>query len=105
MPLGIQDFETLDDIGAVISDLTPRERQVLRQLLDGQRKSEIGRTLGISPKTVDAHRANLLAKLGAPNTPRLIARVLAYQYARASAPSGESASRSASRTRRAAPWM
>ena len=81
MPFGFEDKQTVDEISDVLADLTPREKDVLRYLLDGRRKSEIGRSLGISPKTVDVHRANLLAKLGASNTPRMIARVLAYQFA------------------------
>lgn len=81
MPFGFEDRQTVDEISDLLADLTPREKDVLRHLLDGRRKSEIGRSLGISPKTVDVYRANLLAKLGASNTPRMIARVLAYQFA------------------------
>jgi DNA-binding CsgD family transcriptional regulator len=56
--------------------LTPRERVALAQLIRGASSKEAGRTLGISPRTVDFHRANLLKKLGARNTADLVHKVL-----------------------------
>jgi DNA-binding NarL/FixJ family response regulator len=44
--------------------LTPREREVLACIGRGQPSREIGQGLGISPKTVRAHQANLMIKLG-----------------------------------------
>jgi len=44
--------------------LTPREREVLRLVAQGQPTKEIARTLNISVRTVDAHRRNLMTKLG-----------------------------------------
>ena len=43
--------------------LTPREEEVLKLIAEGFSTREIARTLVISPKTVDRHRENLLAKL------------------------------------------
>lgn len=43
--------------------LTPRERQVLGRLSDGLNSKQIGLGLGISSKTVDTHRRNLMEKL------------------------------------------
>jgi DNA-binding NarL/FixJ family response regulator len=43
--------------------LTPREREVLRQVALGLSNRAIANALGISVKTVEAHRANLMAKL------------------------------------------
>lgn len=43
--------------------LSPRERQVMLGLVAGQANKAIGRELGISPRTVEIHRANLMAKL------------------------------------------
>src|SRR3981081_915702 len=45
--------------------LTPRERIALAQIIRGASSKEVGRTLGISPRTGDFHRANLLTQLGA----------------------------------------
>ena len=47
----------------VKATLTGREREVLHLIGEGQTNTEIGRTLGISPKTVDKHRANIMEKL------------------------------------------
>lgn len=44
--------------------LTPRERDVLRGLVAGLPNKTIGYDLGISPRTVEIHRAHLMTKLG-----------------------------------------
>jgi two-component system, LuxR family, response regulator FixJ len=46
-----------------IAALTPREQDVLRGLARGRPNKRIAHDLGISPRTVEAHRANLMAKL------------------------------------------
>jgi DNA-binding CsgD family transcriptional regulator len=56
--------------------LTPKERVALAQIIRGASSKEAGRTLGISPRTVDFHRANLLKKLGARNAADLVHKVL-----------------------------
>jgi len=43
--------------------LTPREREVLNKLLEGGTSKHIARDLGISPRTVEAHRQHVLHKL------------------------------------------
>lgn len=43
--------------------LSARETDVLRGLLDGRTSKEIAKTLDISPKTVDVHRANVMRKM------------------------------------------
>ena len=43
--------------------LTPRERQVLTHVARGSSYKQVGAALGITPKTVDNHVRNLLAKL------------------------------------------
>ncbi|WP_300440946.1 PhnD/SsuA/transferrin family substrate-binding protein [uncultured Mameliella sp.] len=54
--------------------LTRREQQVLTQIGEGQSTKEIAATLGISPKTVEFHRANLLRKFEVRSSAQLIAR-------------------------------
>ena len=44
--------------------LTMRERQVLPLVANGSTSTEIALSLGISPRTVEIHRANMLHKLG-----------------------------------------
>lgn len=53
--------------GVGLDDLTPRERDVLRQLALGISNREIGQALSISEETVKTHVANLLAKLQVEN--------------------------------------
>ncbi|MEM9669132.1 MAG: response regulator [Pseudomonadota bacterium] len=50
---------------AKINGLTDRERQVLERLADGLTNKAIAEDLGISARTVEIHRANLMAKLEA----------------------------------------
>ena len=54
------------------SSLTKRERQVLVLLCKGEPTKRIADMLGISPKTVEYHRANLLHKTGARTTPHMV---------------------------------
>ncbi len=46
------------------SRLTPREREILQLLAEGQSNKEIAALLGISVNTAEAHRANIMLKLG-----------------------------------------
>ncbi len=52
---------------AARSGLTPREREVLRLLVEGRSDREIGAALFISRRTAMTHVANILAKLGVPS--------------------------------------
>jgi FixJ family two-component response regulator len=65
-PLGIRGF----------TQLTPREREVLQLITNGQSNKEAGRVLGISPRTIEVHRARVMEKLGARNTADLMRIVL-----------------------------
>jgi FixJ family two-component response regulator len=56
--------------------LTPREREVLAQITAGASNKEAGRRLGISPRTVEVHRARIMEKLGARNAAELVGIVL-----------------------------
>jgi FixJ family two-component response regulator len=56
--------------------LTRREREVLEQFASGASNKEAGRQLGISPRTIEDHRANVMKKLGARNAADLIRIVL-----------------------------
>ena len=56
--------------------LTPREREVLAQITAAASSKETARLLGISPRTVGAHRARIMTKLRAKNTADLVRIVL-----------------------------
>jgi DNA-binding NarL/FixJ family response regulator len=52
--------------------LTPREQEVLRLLGEGNKTGSVARVLGISRKTADVHRYNVMRKLDAETTADLI---------------------------------
>jgi FixJ family two-component response regulator len=56
--------------------LTSRERDVLGQIASGLSNKEAGRELGISPRTIEVHRARIMEKLGAKNAADLVRIVL-----------------------------
>ena len=56
--------------------LTDRERVALAHVIKGSSSKEAARTLGISHRTVEFHRANIMRKLGARNIVDLVGRVL-----------------------------
>jgi DNA-binding CsgD family transcriptional regulator len=58
------------------ASLTPRERMALAQIVRGASSKEAARALGISPRTVDFHRASVMRKLGAKNIADLVRRVV-----------------------------
>jgi two-component system response regulator FixJ len=51
-----------------VAALSAREREVLERLLSGASNKVIARELGLSPRTVEMHRARMLQKLGAATT-------------------------------------
>ncbi|MGE3746239.1 MAG: response regulator transcription factor [Sphingomonadaceae bacterium] len=55
-----------------IAALTPREQDVLKGLAHGLPNKTIGYDLGISPRTVEVHRANLMDKLGVASFPEAL---------------------------------
>ncbi|MEN9783457.1 MAG: hypothetical protein RJA24_800 [Pseudomonadota bacterium] len=55
-----------------IAALTGREREVLQLAARGLHAKEIARDLGISPRTVEVHKARIMAKLGARNVAELV---------------------------------
>jgi len=54
------------------STLTAREREVLQLLVEGQSNKEVASSLGIGVKTAEAHRANLMKKLGVHSMSELV---------------------------------
>lgn len=51
------------DSADLLAALTPREAEVMQRVVAGRHNREIARELGISPRTVEVHKARLLAKL------------------------------------------
>ncbi len=59
-------------------DVSPREREILTMIAAGHTSKEIGTALFISTFTVDTHRRNLMAKIGARNTAGVIRYALKH---------------------------
>jgi two-component system response regulator FixJ len=59
-------------IAARLASLSERERQVLEGLIAGHPNKTIAYDLGISPRTVEVYRANLMAKMEAKSLSELI---------------------------------
>lgn len=68
-------FEDISHRRPFTGNLTLREREIAQQLLTGGTSKQIARVLGISPRTVEAHRARLMKKLGAASHGELVARL------------------------------
>lgn len=56
--------------------LTAREREVLQLVTEGCSTAEVARKLGLSAKTVEAHRSRIMTKLGATNAASLVRSAL-----------------------------
>ena len=63
------------DVSRRLATLTRREREVLKHVVNGQISTEIADKLGISYKTIEAHRANINRKMNAKNVAQLISLV------------------------------
>jgi PAS domain S-box-containing protein len=69
--------QATERVKALIAALPPREREVLDGLLAGGTNKTIARDLGLSPRTVEAHRARIMERLGAQSLPELVQIVVA----------------------------
>jgi RNA polymerase sigma factor (sigma-70 family) len=56
--------------------LTPRQRQILRLVAEGLTNREIAKHFGISVRTVEVHRFNLMRRLGVRNVAQLLRQAL-----------------------------
>ena len=68
-------------IAARLALLTHREREVMEQVVAGRMNREIAEGLGISVKTVEAHRAKIMEKLEVASVAELVQVVMAVQAA------------------------
>jgi len=64
-------------IAALLDQLTSRELEVMEMVTDGKSNKEIATTLGVSAKTVEAHRARVMEKMEASSLAQLVKMVVA----------------------------
>jgi FixJ family two-component response regulator len=59
-----------------LARLTPRERQVMKLIVEGNTSKEIATLLKVSVRTVEGHRGRLLSKMGVSTAAQLVATVM-----------------------------
>ncbi len=74
-----QDVTDAYVFGSRISLLTDREREVMQLVAEGCQNKVIGTKLGISPKTVEIHRARVMDKLQMRSTAELVRYLTKYE--------------------------
>ncbi|PST20610.1 DNA-binding response regulator [Mesorhizobium plurifarium] len=74
------DADEASEIRARLQTLSERERQVLSAVVAGLPNKSIAYDLDISPRTVEVHRANVMAKMKAKSLPHLVRMALAAGF-------------------------
>ena len=68
-------------IKAHLDSLTPREREVLDLMTQGKQNKVIGQDLGVSPRTIEIHRARVMEKMSAQSVAELVRMMLDLNHA------------------------
>jgi FixJ family two-component response regulator len=68
-----------DEIRRRIQSLTPREKQVMDLVVQGKPNKSVGTALGLSPKTVEVHRANVMKKMAVGSLAELVRMVFSLE--------------------------
>lgn len=69
---GMQWAESVNAARALFDTLSAREREVYSHIVDGAMNKQIAQSLNISPRTVEVHRAKVMAKMHADSLAELI---------------------------------
>jgi len=67
-----------EQAAARMASLTRREKDVMRALVDGKRNKDIANDLGLSRRTIEAHRANIMEKLDANTLSDVVRQALQH---------------------------
>ncbi|MDP3673271.1 MAG: LuxR C-terminal-related transcriptional regulator [Telluria sp.] len=73
---GVWTFEDLSEKRPVTAELTPREREIAAFLVEGKTSKVIARETGLSPRTVEMHRAKLMRKFSASTSSELVHKLV-----------------------------
>ena len=57
---------------AALDVLSPRERQVLKHVVEGKTSKEIAAIVGVKPSSIDTYRSRIMAKLEVSDLPSLV---------------------------------
>ena len=71
------DAASYSEAARCFAELSPREEEVFRGMVSGESSKAIARRLGISPRTVEVHRARVLQKMQADNLADLVRKAVA----------------------------
>ncbi|CDZ47382.1 response regulator FixJ [Neorhizobium galegae] len=74
------DTDDLAEVQTRLDSLSDRERQVLAAVVAGLPNKSIAYDLDISPRTVEVHRANVMAKMKAKSLPQLVRMAIAAGF-------------------------
>ena len=74
-----QEQSRSDEIQGLMARLTPREREVLEMIMSGLSNKEMAKKIDVSPKTIEAHRANLYTKMRADSLAELVCKAASIQ--------------------------
>ena len=72
----IKDSVNVDEILNKLKALTPREYEVLNQVVSGRLNKEIASELGITERTVKAHRGRVMEKMKANSVAELVTMIV-----------------------------
>jgi RNA polymerase sigma factor (sigma-70 family) len=64
------------EVEACLASLTPRERQVMDLVVEGRANRQVAQELGLSEKTVEAHRAHMMTKMRVNSVAELVRAVM-----------------------------
>lgn len=67
-------------IRACIASLTPREKEVLDLMTEGKQNKSMAQDLGLSQRTIEIHRANVMEKMGAKSVAQLVRMVMDLEF-------------------------
>ena len=70
---------SLAEVASRLENLTPREHEVMQMVTEGMSNKEIANSLGVSAKTVEAHRARVMEKMQAGSLAELVRMAIAVE--------------------------
>jgi two-component system, LuxR family, response regulator FixJ len=70
-----------DRIRVHLESLTAREREVLELMVKGKQNKQIAQDLGVSPRTIEIHRARVMEKMNAQSVAELVRMMLDLSHA------------------------